>query len=214
MSNLKTFQKSLPLIKCKEYVCGSFFCSLNISTMNLRVFSGSVPRRQSELALPFLGIFFHSYIEGPRRNKSIIEHFIDDFSRVSRVIKRRVTKSRSRALSCLYYGTQRTARRAVWYCRAENDNRSYVTSRKEKEKKKEGGERRREKERLSEWMARDQYEKYRLYATHASSIHPLFLPLCSLPFYSYVPSTVHLVDRTTHRVCMHARINKRSIHYL
>lgn len=51
--------------------------------------------------------FSHSYIEGPRRNKSITERFIDDFSRVSRVIKRRVTKSRSRALSCLSYGTQR-----------------------------------------------------------------------------------------------------------
>lgn len=57
----------------------------------------------------------------------------------------------------------------------------------------------REGERSSEWMARYRYEIYRLY--HRVRLHHPPFSLLPTPFYSYAPSTAHLVGRTTHRVC-------------
>lgn len=212
MNELKSFQKLLPLIRCREYISGLFFYSSNIFDERRWVHEFFSDRFQMPERTDSSGIFFYNYIEGPRRIKSITEHFIDDFSRITRVINRRVTKSRSRAFSCLHYGTQRTARRAVSYCRAENDNRLYVTS----TSKEKGGERRRKKEivRMNGKGSIREISVIRHTHIHTPSFtHPPF-SLFTHSFFipTFLPQPTWSTGLRT--ACVQAHINKRSIHYL
>lgn len=188
------------LANCKRNVFYLFFRLSEHRMTDLRVLS--VPRGRNRLALSFRSICFpRSYIEGTMTN-SITKRFIDNFGRVGRIIKRRATKSRSRALSCLHYGTREAATRRLILSR---EGTMIAAARQ-----RENGKGEMEKDRPNEWRGID--TKNIGYTTeYASTI--LLSPFCPLLF---IPT---LLPRPTwpaglRTACVHARINKRSIHYL
>lgn len=157
----------------------------------------SVLRGRNRLALSFRGICFltsRSYIEGTMTN-SITKRFIDNFGRVGPHHKTESNKIPEPCafLVCITVHAGSSDAPSDIVARG-NDDRGRTST--ENGKGRDG-------ERSSEWMARYWYEKYRLY--HRVRLHHPPFCLLPTPFYSYAPSTAHLVDRT-HRMCARAPV--------
>lgn len=147
----------------------------------------------SQYLLPY----FFSQLYRRTMMSSIAKRLIDNFDRI---IKRRTTKSRSCALSCLLYGTREAATRRLILSRRERWSAAH--------RRVEKGEK--ERDRPNEWRGID--TRNIGYTTeYASTI--LLSPFCPLLF---IPTLLPRPTWSTglRTACVHARINKRSIHYL